>query len=71
MFKPADFREFVPEGGTYSGVGRIVFPSPDGEVSGPATVSISATGKATVHLDIQSFSIPPEYHEFLFPFDLV
>ncbi len=68
MFSPSELRQFVPENDTYTGWGRISFHSPDGEVSGPAIVRLSSGGKVTIRVEIERYSIPSEYHDFLMPF---
>ncbi|MBZ5669387.1 MAG: hypothetical protein LAO04_06640 [Acidobacteriia bacterium] len=60
--------EFAPPNATYSGDAAIAFCTPDGEVSGPATVTIAPEGRVTIAVTIQQYAIPSEYHGFLMPF---
>jgi hypothetical protein len=68
MFSSSDFQQFLPENEQYIGKGRVIFRSPDGEVSGPTTIKLSSKGRVTIRLEIENYSIPPEYHGFLMPF---
>jgi hypothetical protein len=63
-----DLREFIPVDGIYTGSVRVSFAGPDGEVSGPGTLTLLPDGHATLRIHIEEYSIPPEYHGFLMPF---
>jgi len=60
--------ELIPEGRTYSGSARMLFRDPDGSIEGKATIKLAADGRATVRIDAERYSIPPEYHNFLMAF---
>ena len=53
---------------TYAGRALVSFRQPDGEVRGPATLTLRSDGTVEVAIEINEFSIPPEYHGFLMPF---
>src|SRR5712692_5804257 len=63
-----DLREFIPVDGIYTGSIRVSFAGPDGEVSGPGTLTLLPDGQATLRIHIEEYSIPPEYHGFLMLF---
>lgn len=52
----------------YSGAARVWFRAPDGEISGPARVSLTPEGRVSITIEIEQFSIAPEYRGFLMPF---
>ena len=54
--------------GTRTGSVTVSFSAPDGEVSGPGTVTLNANGRVTISVTIRQHSIPPEYNDWLFPF---
>lgn len=54
--------------GTYAGRAVVSFRQPDGEVGGPATLTLRFDGTVEVAIEINEFSIPQEYHGFLMPF---
>jgi hypothetical protein len=60
--------ELVPENGTYNGSARMLFRDPEGSIDGKATIRLSADGHATVRIDVERYSIPAEYHNFLMAF---
>ena len=68
MLNRDNLRDFIPEDGTYKGVARISFRAPDGEVTGPGTIRVSPDGHVVVRVDVEQYSIPREYREFLMGF---
>lgn len=60
--------ELVPADGTYNGSARMLFQDPVGSVDGKATIRLSAHGHATVKIDVERYSIPAEYRNFLMAF---
>jgi len=68
MAGPWSIAEFIPENRTYTGSATISFCAPDGEVSGPGTVTVGPNGSVTIAVTIEEHSIPSVYHDFLFPF---
>lgn len=68
MLNRAKFREFIPSGGTYKGAAQMSFQSPEGKIWGTGTVSPQPDGHVTVRIDVESYSIPPEYRDLLMPF---
>ena len=68
MARPWNSVEFMPQDGAYTGSATISFCAPDGDVSGPATVTLTPDGHVTLAVTIQQYAIPSEYHDFLFPF---
>lgn len=68
MISHWNLQECIPPNGATAGIARVSFEKPDGEVSGPAIVKITSDGHVTFQIQIENFSIPPEYHGFLLPF---
>src|SRR5258708_8678906 len=68
MISHWNLQECIPPNGSTTGIARVSFEKPDGEVSGPAVVKIRTDGHVTFQIQIENWSIPPEYHGFLLPF---
>lgn len=68
MVKHWDLREYLSSSQIYKGSARVVFSTPDGEISGPAALTIPSDGHITIEIEIQNHSIPPDYNNFLMPF---
>lgn len=63
-----DLNELASSGAIYMGSATVSFCRPDGEVSGPAKVTIPPDGHVALEIEIQQHSIPQEYHGLLMPF---
>jgi hypothetical protein len=61
-------REFVPADSIYAGPARVSFGSSKGEISGPGTIRLSPRGRVTMRVEVEDYTIPPEYHDLLMPF---
>ena len=68
MISHWNLQECIPPNGSTTGIARVSFEKPDGEVPGPAVVKITTDGHVTFQIQIENWSIPPEYHGFLLPF---
>src|SRR5260370_744155 len=68
MISHWNLQECIPPNGSTTGIARVSFENPDGEVPGPAVVKITTDGHVTFQIQIENWSIPPEYHGFLLPF---
>lgn len=70
MVRNWNLGEFLSSNQIYKGPAKVSFSTPNGEVSGPATLTIPSNGHITLEIEIQQHSIPPEYNNFLMPFML-
>jgi hypothetical protein len=68
MLASLDFREGIPADNKYIGPARVSFGSPAGEISGPSTVTLSADGQTSILIEVEQFTIPPEYRGLLMAF---
>ncbi|HET9179196.1 MAG TPA: hypothetical protein VFQ24_12635 [Terriglobia bacterium] len=68
MVRDWNLQESLSSDRIYKGSATASFSAPDGEVSGPATLTIPSDGHVTLELEIQQHSIPPDYNDFLMPF---
>jgi hypothetical protein len=68
MTCPWNLQECISPDGDWTGVGRVSFEKPNGEVSGPTKVKVMPDGDVTIQVEIESYAIPAEYHDFLLPF---
>lgn len=68
MVRNWNLQELVSSAAIYRGSATVSFCSPDGEVSGPAALTIPPDGHVTLKIEIQQHSIPQEYHGLLMPF---
>src|SRR3974377_2394520 len=68
MIWPWNLPEGFPPDRTSTGVGRVCFEAPDGEVLGPTAAKVSSDGHVTFQIEIEKYAIPPEYRDFLWPF---
>jgi hypothetical protein len=68
MTSPWNLQECIPSNGVSTGVGRVSFENPDGEIKGPTTAKVLPDGHVSFQIQIEEYLIPPEYHDFLFPF---
>jgi hypothetical protein len=63
-----NLRQLIPEDGVSLGSARVIFEAPDGEISGPVTIRVMPEGQVTFAIDVEQYSIPPEYRNYLPPF---
>ncbi len=68
MLDRAQLNDFIPADGIIKGAARLSFHAPDGEIQGAGTISLSPDARASVLVDVENYSIPPEYHNLLMAF---
>src|SRR6202795_5328388 len=68
MVSREKLKELVPESGIYEGSARMSFRDPDGSISGRGTIRLLPDGQIVVRIDVEQYSIPAEYHDFLMAF---
>src|SRR5437773_6386583 len=68
MLNRDNLRDFIPEDGIYKGSARMCFRAPEGEVWGAGTIRLAPDGDVTIRIDVERYSIPSEYRDFLMPF---
>lgn len=68
MLNRERFREFIPANGVLKGAVRLSFSGPDGEIRGTGTIKFPPNERPSVSVEVESHSIPPEYHGLLMPF---
>ena len=68
MIASWNLRQLIPDDGVLSSSARLEFETPDGEIVGPTTITVTADGRVNFHIKIEQYPIPPEYRQFLPPF---